>query len=144
MPTDSTDRIKHLHILLAEDNQGDIMLVAEALEYHRIPHQLYVVHDGDEALAYLSQIDEPEGVPCPDLVLLDLNLSKVDGAEVLTALRTHPHCRNTPVIVVTSSDTRKDRERMASLGVARYFRKPSDLEEFMHLGSVVGEVLGER
>ena len=86
---------------------------------------------------------EPDGDPCPDIVLLDLNLPKVDGPEVLTEFRKHPECARTPVIVISSSDAHKDRERMAGLGISRYFRKPSDLDGFLRLGALVREVMRE-
>ena len=129
-----------LNILLAEDNIGDILLVQQALEEHRIEHQLHLVRDGAEALAYVARMGETGEVPCPDLVLLDLNLPKVEGWEVLSELRKHPDCAHTPVIVVTSSEMQKDRERLAELGVTRYFKKPSDFEAFLKLGGVVREV----
>jgi len=130
-----------LRILLAEDNPGDILLVKDALKSHRIPHELQVVRDGDEALAIIEHMGEPDGIPCPDLMLLDLNLPKVDGSEVLGRFRKHPQCAETPVIVMTSSDAHRDRERMAQFGIARYFRKPSDLNAFLKLGAVVVEVV---
>ena len=87
---------------------------------------------------------EYSDAPTPDLILLDLNLPKVDGPQVLSEFRKHPECANTPVIVVTSSDARTDRDRMAALGVTRYFRKPSDLDAFLKLGSVVKEIVEAR
>ena len=99
------------------------------------------MRDGDEALAFLAQMGESGGVPFPDVLLLDLNLPKIDGPEVLAEFRRHPQCSSTPVIAITSSDAQKDRVRMASLGISSYFRKPSDLEEFMKLGAVVLEVI---
>ena len=74
--------------------------------------------------------------------LLDLNLPKVDGPQVLREFRKHPECSDTPVIVITSSDAREDRARMEELRVARYFRKPSDYGAFLRLGAVVREVAG--
>jgi CheY-like chemotaxis protein len=136
--------VKELRILLAEDNPGDVLLVEEALEHQKISHELHVVRDGEEALAFVAKIDAPNGVPRPDLVLLDLNLPKIDGPDVLAAFRKHPLCASTPIIVITSSDAIRDRGRMASLGVARYFRKPSDLGEFMRLGALVQEVMDEK
>jgi len=103
--------------------------------------EMHVVRDGDEALAFVAHMGEPQGVPCPDLLLLDLNLPEVDGSQVLTEFRKHPQCAHTPVIVITSSDTHKERARMNELGIARYFRKPSDLEAFLKLGAVVHEVV---
>ena len=130
-----------LRILLAEDNFADILLVQQALEEHQIPHELHVVRDGAEALAFLARMGQGQ-MPCPDVILLDLNLPKVDGAAVLSAFRKHPKCAQTPVVVVTSSDAEKDRSRMAELGVTRYFKKPSDLDAFLQLGAVVREVAG--
>jgi CheY-like chemotaxis protein len=133
-----------LRILLAEDNLADILLVQKALEEHRITHELHVVRDGAEALAFLARVGQPGQIPCPDVVLLDLNLPKVDGPTVLSAVRRHPHCVHTPVVVVTSSDAERDRARMAELGATRYFKKPTDLDSYLQLGAVVREVAGER
>jgi CheY-like chemotaxis protein len=129
-----------LQILLAEDNLGDILLVRQALDEHNVPHELHVVRDGEEALAFVAHMGEQNGVPCPDVMLLDLNLPKVDGEEVLSEFRKHPKCAHTPVVIITSSDAHKDRVRMKDLGIARYFRKPSDLDEFLQLGALVREV----
>jgi two-component system, chemotaxis family, response regulator Rcp1 len=130
-----------LNILLAEDNRADIPLVQKALDEHKIQYALHVVRDGEEALAFIRRMGEPDGPGCPDIVLLDLNLPKIDGTEVLAEFRKHPQCAHTPVIVISSSDAHKDRERMAALGVARYFRKPSDLDAFLRLGAIVREVM---
>ena len=132
-----------LNILLAEDNRGDVLLVRQALEEHDIEHQLYVVQDGAQAIEFVAQMGKPGGVPCPDVILLDLNLPKADGPEILTEFRKHPECTTTPVIVVTSSDAIKDRARAAELGISRYFKKPSEFDEFMKLGAVVREVVDE-
>ena len=130
-----------IHILLVEDNPGDVLLVRRALEEHRIRHELHVVRDGSEALELFSKMGEPNHPPCPDLVLLDLNLPKVDGPDLLRAFRKHPQCSLTPVIVVSSSDAPHERDRMADLGISGYFRKPSDLDGFLHLGAVVRQVV---
>jgi CheY-like chemotaxis protein len=130
-----------LQILLAEDNLGDILLVEQALEEHHLPHQLHVVRDGAEALEFVAHMGESGGAPCPDVLLLDLNLPKVDGPEILAEFRKHPQCARTPVIVVTSSDAHTDRVRMGELGIANYFRKPSDLDAFLELGAIVREVV---
>lgn len=133
-----------IDILLAEDNQGDVLLVKESLSEHRIEHRLHVVRDGQEALDYVGRMGKPDEAPCPDLMLLDLNLPRAEGSEVLSEFRQHPECVNTPVIVVTSSDSPKDRERMAQLGIDYYFRKPTDLDEFMRLGGIVRQVLSSK
>jgi chemotaxis family two-component system response regulator Rcp1 len=129
-----------LRILLAEDNPGDVFLVRRALEEHNISHELNVVQDGAEALEFIARMGQTEELPCPDVVLLDLNLPKVDGPRVLAALRKHPECLAIPVIVITSSDAQKDRARMEELRVAWYFRKPSHYRAFLQLGAVVREV----
>lgn len=128
-------------VFLAEDSRGDILLVEEALEKFRVSYDLYIARDGGEALDYVARMGQADGVPCPDIIMLDLNLPKADGIAVLTAFRKHPECANTPVIVISSSDAPKDRERVRALGAARYFRKPSDLDQFLELGAVVRDVL---
>jgi chemotaxis family two-component system response regulator Rcp1 len=133
-----------LHILLAEDNLGDVLLVRRALDEHRIAHELHVVKDGGEAVNFVTHMGEPGGAPCPDVFLLDLNLPKVDGAEILTQFRKHPACAHTPVIAVSSSDMPKDRTQMAALGVDRYFKKPSNLTAFLELGALVRDVVTEK
>jgi len=128
-------------ILLAEDNRGDVLLIRRALAEHGIEHELHMVHDGEAAITFLSRIGEPGGVACLDLVLLDLNLPKVNGSQILRALRSHPRCAATPVIIVSSSNASSDRARIAELGISHYFQKPSELDEFMRLGAVVRGVL---
>ena len=80
------------------------------------------------------------GALCPDVLLLDLNLPKASGHQVLEKLRAQSKCIDTPVIVVTSSDAPQDREKAARLGAAYYFRKPTDFEEFMMLGAVIKDL----
>lgn len=123
-----------------EDNPGDILLVQKALEDRHIAHELHVVTDGGEALAYVARMGQPGEPPCPDVLLIDLNLTKADGLEVLGEFRKHPACKDTPVIVISSAEAPKDSVRMNELGVARYFRKPSSLDAFLELGDVVREV----
>jgi CheY-like chemotaxis protein len=133
--------MKSLHILLAEDNRGDVMLVERALAEHHIEHELHVVKDGGQAIAYVSCMGTPGHPPCPDVILLDLNLPIADGPQVLGEFRRHPECAKTPVIVVTSSDAARDRAKVAELGISHYFRKPSSLAGFMKLGAVVRDVV---
>ena len=134
---------KPFHIVLAEDNAPDVFLVRTALEEADFDFQLHVFSDGEQVLRFLAQVDKQDA-PCPDLLLLDLNLPKHNGDEILERLRQSTGCSGTPVVVLTSSDSPKDRKRAAELGAARYFRKPSDLDEFMKLGEVVKSVLSER
>ena len=136
--------MRPLLILLAEDNRGDVLLVRDSLREHRIEHELHVVRDGQQALDYVGRLGEPHEVPYPDIILLDLNLPKVDGAAILSELRQHPESAHVPVIVVTSSDSPKDKERMTQLGISYYFRKPTEYEEYMQLGGIVKQVLARR
>ena len=133
-----------MHIFLAEDNPGDVELVREALREHKIDHTLTVASDGREAKRFIQRIGSAPDAPRPDLVLLDLNLPKADGYELIAALHAHPLGSGIPVIVVTSSDARKDRERAAALDVAHYFRKPSELIEYLQLGSIIRDLAAKR
>ena len=131
---------KPLVVFLAEDNRGDAFLVREALNEHGLQHQLILAEDGDQAVKFLEEIGKSE--PCPDIILLDLNLPKREGAEVLHLFREHPECSFVPVIVITSSDSPRDRARAAELEANYYFRKPSEFEEFMKLGELVKSAIG--
>jgi CheY-like chemotaxis protein len=133
--------MRALNILLAEDNRGDILLVRESLREHQIQHELHVVNDAQAAIEYLRNMGRSDQPPRPDLLLLDLNLPKGDGSDVLSELRRHPECAGTPVIVVTSSDSARERRRITELGISYYFRKPTEYEEYMQLGAIVRQVL---
>ncbi len=121
-------------ILLVEDNPADALLVREALREHGVQGQIVVVQDGEAAIQLAHSIDEIED--CPDLVIVDLNLPKRTGKEVLSALRATSKCRSVPIAILSSSDTRQDREDTARLGATCYLRKPSILNEFMALGGI--------
>jgi CheY-like chemotaxis protein len=136
--------MKLLHILVAEDNYADVILLREALQHHRIEHELHVVSDGQAALDFVGRMGSSPETPCPDILLLDLNLPKVDGPTILQEFRNHPECAHTPVIVVTSSDAKKDRAKIAEFEKTRYFRKPSDFDEFMELGAMIREAVNDR
>ncbi|SRR5579871_5823227 len=133
--------MRRFNIFLAEDNLGDVLLVQEALAAHQVSHELFVARDGGEALHFVARMGADGQAPCPDLLLLDLNLPKVDGSAILAEFRKRPECAETPVIVISSSDAPRDRARTQELGVAHYFRKPSDLEAYLQLGSIVKTLL---
>jgi len=135
---------RRIHIFLAEDNPGDVELVRESLREHNIQYQLFLASDGAEVRRYLENLGRESDIPSPDLVLLDLNLPQAHGYELFEVLRSHPLCKETPVIIVTSSGAPKDRERAAHLGAVRYFRKPIDLAEFLELGSLIRQVVSEQ
>ena len=129
-------------ILLAEDNDGDVFLVRRALEKRGLPHELVLAHNGEEALVWLDHHSgEKNGNARPDLILLDLNLPRVDGGQLLSHIRRSDSFSRTPVIVLTSSDSPKDRQMALELGANLYFRKPTDLASFMDLGRIIEETL---
>jgi CheY-like chemotaxis protein len=128
-------------ILVVEDSKADLFLIREAIEATKIDAALHVVQDGEQALQFFDQASGGAEGPCPDLVLLDLNLPKRDGIEVLRYMRDNCTCRNALVLVVSSSDSVSDREVVKSLGFNGYFRKPSAYAEFMQLGAIVSALL---
>lgn len=129
-----------LRVLLAEDNPGDVLLIREALALRFTGVEVSVQEDGEQMMDTLALL-ESGGAPCPDIVLLDLNLPRITGDEVLESLRRSPVCAKVPVIVITSSDSPRDRQAATRLGADRYFRKPTDYDEFMKLGDLVEAVL---
>ncbi len=132
---------RKLRILLTEDSRGDVLLVREALTVHAIPYDLEVKTDGREFLLAVESMEAGQ-MPCPDLILLDLNLPRHNGLELLERVRSSSVCGNIPVIVVTSSGAAKDRASVERLGATAYFRKPYDYDEFMELGGLVRRVAG--
>ena len=134
---------KRYLILLVEDNPADVFLVEQAVQFHRVPARLLVLDNGEEALTYLAQADANPAMRCPDLVLLDLNLPRRSGREVLEQFKQAGRCCDVPVIILTSSNSPDDRRETAALGAVRYFRKPTSYQEFLKIGEVLEEVLAE-
>ena len=128
-------------VFLVEDNPADIFFVRTALESEGVDSPVVVAPDGEKAIAFIETTDTNPEAPCPQVVLLDLNLPRTSGMEVLRRLKTSPRLAEVPVIVVTSSDASMDRSEAAKLGVDAYFIKPQSLDEYMKLGSVVKAVL---
>jgi len=127
-------------ILLVEDNEGDVGLVREALEEHGVRGELTVIRDGSMAADFIADLDtKPDR--CPDLVILDLNLPKLPGREVLKAMRQTQKCKEVPVVILTSSDAKEDKAQAATLGASRYLTKPIRLEEFLGLGVIFRSLL---
>ena len=127
-----------LHIFLAEDNPGDVFLINEALASADLQFRIHRVEDGGAALKVLDEIEGQRMLL--NLIVLDLNLPKVSGHELLSTIRASDYFRETPVIIVTSSESPEDRQRADELGIASYFRKPSDLNEFLKFGNLVKAV----
>lgn len=128
--SDGTQQPRPVEILLVEDNPGDIDLTLEALEEARVRNTVAVVEDGVEALRYLRREGEYGDVRRPDLVLLDLNLPKKDGREVLEEIKADPSLRRIPVVVLTTSDSEKDVLDSYERHAAAYIVKPVNFEQF--------------
>ena len=120
-----------VELLLVEDNPGDARLTAEALKEGSVPSNLAVVEDGVQALAYLLREGKYADAPRPDLILLDLNLPKKDGREVLAEIKTHRDLKRIPVLVLTTSEAEEDVHRAYELHANCYVAKPVDLDRFM-------------
>jgi two-component system, chemotaxis family, response regulator Rcp1 len=126
-------------ILLVEDNPGDIYLLEKALTARGLGYELMRFDDGEQAMRAI----ESDGLAVPDLILLDLNLPRREGIDVLKAIRGKPSFVGVPVGILTSSDDARDRHRVALIGAERYIHKPPMLEEFLEqVGSAVAEMLG--
>jgi two-component system, chemotaxis family, response regulator Rcp1 len=124
---------KPIQILLVEDNPGDVRLAAEALRYIKVRNQLHVVQDGVEAMAFLRREGQYVGIPRPDLVLLDLNLPRKDGREVLSEIKLDPDLKRIPVVILTSSAADQDILHAYNLYANCYITKPLDLEQFLRV-----------
>jgi len=122
-----------IEILLVEDNPGDVRLTREALREGKIHNNLAVVEDGVEALRYLRGEGPYAGSPRPDVILLDLNLPRKDGREVLEEVKADPRLRTIPIVVLTSSDAERDVVRAYDLHANCYVTKPVDLEQFINV-----------
>lgn len=129
-------------ILIVEDNRADLFLIREALEAARLTPELHIVTDGEKAIQFIDKADADAGAPCPVFLILDLNLPKKSGGEVLAYLRQSRKCAAAQVLIVTSSDSTQDREETARLGANGYFRKPSGYDAYLKLGGIVRTMLG--
>jgi CheY-like chemotaxis protein len=122
-----------IEILLVEDNPGDARLTREALRDARVRNNLHVALDGVEALAFLQHEGKYAAVPSPDLILLDLNLPKKDGREVLEAIKKDAALQHIPVVILTTSQAEKDVIESYRLRANAYVTKPVDLERFLEV-----------
>jgi CheY-like chemotaxis protein len=129
-------------VLLVEDNPTDVFVIKEVIKQSELNLDLRVASDGQEALSYFQDLARSEKPSCPALVLLDLNLPKVGGIEVLRQLREGTPCNRTPVIVVTSSTAEADRVAVQRLGAEAVFHKPSNLSAYMQLAPLIKQLLG--
>ena len=124
-------RIKPIEILLAEDNPGDARLTVDGFKDAKVRNNISIVEDGKEALAYLRQEGRYANAVFPDLILLDLNMPKLDGREVLTEIKADERLRQIPVLVFTVSSAEKDILEAYDLQANAFITKPIDLDEFI-------------
>jgi CheY-like chemotaxis protein len=124
---------KNVHILLVEDNEGDIVLAREALQDVKMINQISITRDGDEALKFLNRTEINMPSELPDLVLLDINMPKVSGMEVLVQMKTHERLKTIPVIMLTSSSSEKDIRFAYEHHANCYITKPGDMDGFIEV-----------
>lgn len=130
-----------IRILLAEDNPADQRLLMEALRHHDLEHELHVIANGEDALQAVQAVGQGT-LPCPDLLILDLGLPRVDGMEVLQEFRAHQHCKTTPVLVLTSSSSPAQRLRAERLAGVHFMEKPLELDAYLSIGEMIRRFVG--
>ena len=134
--------LKPVQILLVEDNPDDVEIARRALKTSRLANDVHVTRDGQEAIDFLfrqGQYGEGVDVPRPDLILLDLNLPKLTGIEVLEKIRANKHLSMIPVIMLTASEREEDVAKSYKLGSNTYISKPVEFDKFLHAVEVIGE-----
>lgn len=130
---------KPIDVLLVEDDPGDELMTREAFEDNKIGNNLHVVRDGEQALDFLYRRGEHADVPQPDLILLDLNLPKYDGRQVLEQIKSDPELSHIPVVVLTTSSAEEDILRSYRLHANAYVTKPVDLDQFIRAVKQIDE-----
>jgi CheY-like chemotaxis protein len=128
-----TDAANPIDILLVEDDPGDVLMTREAFEHHKIRNTLHVVSDGVEALRFVRCEAPYDDAPRPGLILLDLNLPRKDGREVLAELKADAVLRTIPVVVLTTSEAEEDIVRSYNLHANAYVTKPVDFDRFVEV-----------
>jgi len=129
--------LKSIDILLVEDSPGDAELAKEALEESKLKNTLYIVEDGQEALDFLYKKGKYENVPRPDLMLLDLNMPKVDGREVLKIVKNDEDLRSIPIVILTTSRAEEDILKSYNLHANCYISKPLNLDKFLEVVNAI-------
>ena len=120
-----------IDVLLVEDDPGDELITREAFEHHKIANTLHVAHDGAEGLDFLYRRGQFSDAPRPDLILLDLNLPKFNGRQVLQTIKSDPDLQDIPVVVLTTSSEQEDVLSSYNLHANAYVTKPVDLDQYM-------------
>lgn len=127
-------------VFIAEDNPGDVYLIREALNEHAVHCAVRVAEDGEQASRFIDEVDQGTQ-PGPDLMLLDLNLPRVSGRQLLEQIRATAALRHARVVVFTSSDSPQDQADVDRLGADRYIRKPATLDAFLAIGDTLKKLL---
>lgn len=133
----NSSRNQKLHILLVEDSTSDVMLIRRSFRESNLNYILYCVEDGEKAIAFLNQQGEYQQVVRPDLIILDLNLPRLDGREVLSILKHDPNFKRIPIIVLTTSNAEQDVLSSYNLHANCYIVKPFDVHDFLQIGSAI-------
>ena len=133
------ERGRMAEILLVEDNPGDVELIQEAFQRGRLNNRISVAMDGEEAMAFLTRAPGYESAPRPDLIMLDLNIPKKDGFEVLEEIKNNPNLCRAPVVILTSSQAELDILKSYDLGANCFVSKPVDVDDFLTVVRSTGE-----
>jgi CheY-like chemotaxis protein len=133
--------VRAARILVIEDNVSDVFLLERALKNQHFKFELVHLLDGGEALAFIRRQGAYAGTPLPNLILMDLHLSKYTGEEILREIRAAEHLAGIPVCAWSSSQSRRDQALLTELGVARFITKPSGLDQFMEIGAILKGML---
>ena len=136
------NKVKPITILMADDDEDDRLLTQDALAESRVLNELYFVEDGVELLEYLERkgkFSEKESSPRPGLILLDLNMPRMDGREALQAIKTNPNLKGIPVVILTTSKQEEDMVKGYDLGAASYITKPVTFEGLVELMKTLGK-----
>jgi CheY-like chemotaxis protein len=131
MPDESDFQI--VDVLLVEDDEGDVLMTREAFEHYKIRNKLHVVTDGEQAIQFVRRQGDFADAPRPGLIMLDLNLPRRDGLEVLAELKADPDLRLIPVVILTTSQAEEDIVRSYTLHANAYVTKPVDFERFIEV-----------
>ncbi len=130
--TSSRPEGRAIEILLVEDDPGDELITREAFEHNKLKNNLHVAHDGEEGLDFLYRRGPYADAPRPDLILLDLNLPKYDGRQLLEKVKSDPELSRIPIVVLTTSSAEEDILRSYELHANAYVTKPVDLDQFIN------------
>jgi CheY-like chemotaxis protein len=133
------ENLSVVDVLLVEDDPGDVVLIKEAFEFNKVHNALHVVSDGVQALDFLYRRNGHEGAPRPDLVLLDLNLPRKDGREVLEEVKADTDLRTIPIVVLTTSEAEEDILRSYDLHANAYVTKPVDFDRFIEVVRLIDD-----